>query len=67
MENDLKISKMEYLRNHLLDHFQISNIILDDQTIFYKSSNKEKPPKGRQHQNIKSGISQQSLYGFLLN
>ena len=37
MEDDLKILKVEYLSNHLLDHAQILNLSLVDQTIFYKS------------------------------
>ena len=36
MEDDLKILKVEYLTNQL-DHTQILNLSLDDQTIFYKS------------------------------
>ena len=36
MEDDLKIFKVEYLRNPLLDHTQILNLSLDDQTILYK-------------------------------
>ena len=36
MEDDLKILKVKYLSNHLLDHTQILNLSLDDQTIFYK-------------------------------
>ena len=32
MEDDLKILKVEYLCNHLLDHTQILNPSLDDQT-----------------------------------
>jgi hypothetical protein len=36
MEDNLKILKVEYLCNHLLDHTQILNLLLDDQTIFYK-------------------------------
>ena len=34
MEEDLKVLKVEYLSNHLLNHTQILNLILDDQTIF---------------------------------
>ena len=45
MEDDLKISKLEYLRNPLLDHTQILNLSLFDQTIFYKSSKWRQPPK----------------------
>ena len=37
MEDDLKILKVEYLSNHLLDNSQILNLSLVDQTIFYKS------------------------------
>jgi hypothetical protein len=37
MEDDLKIWKVEYLSNRLLDHTQIFNLSLDDQTIFKKS------------------------------
>jgi hypothetical protein len=37
MEDDLKILKMEYISNHLLNHSQIRNSSLDDQTVFYKS------------------------------
>ena len=36
MEDNLKMLKVEYISNHLLDHTQILNLILDDQTIFYK-------------------------------
>ena len=35
MEADLKIVKMEYLSNHLLDHTQILNLSLVDQATFY--------------------------------
>ena len=38
MENNLKILKVEYLSNLLLDHTQILNLSLDDQTILLKSS-----------------------------
>ena len=37
MEDDLKILKVEYLSNYLLDHTQIWNLSLYDQTIFCKS------------------------------
>ena len=36
MEDDLKILKVEYLGNHLLDHTQILNLSLYDLTIFCK-------------------------------
>ena len=39
MEDNLKILKVEYLSNHLLDHAQILNLSLDDQTIFTNTSN----------------------------
>ena len=32
MEDDLKILKVEYLSNHLLDHTQILNLSLNDHT-----------------------------------
>ena len=41
MEDDLKILKVKYFRNHFLDHTQISNLSLDCQPIFYKSSNED--------------------------
>ena len=41
MEDKLKILKVEYLINHLLNDTQILNLILDDQTIFYKSLNED--------------------------
>ena len=44
MEDDLKILKVEFLRNHLLDHTQILNLSLDDQTILYKSAKWSRPP-----------------------
>ena len=34
MEVDLKILKVKYLSNHLLDHTQILNLILDYQNKF---------------------------------
>ena len=44
MEDDSKISKVEYLGNRLLDHTQISNLSLDDKAIFYKSLKWRWPP-----------------------
>jgi hypothetical protein len=35
---------VEYLSNHLLDHTQILNLYLDDQTIFYKYLKWRQPP-----------------------
>ena len=37
MEDNLKILKVKYLGNHLLDHTQILNLSLYDQTIFCNS------------------------------
>ena len=39
MEEDLKILKVEYLSNRLLDHTQILNLSSDDQTIFLVGDN----------------------------
>ena len=36
MEDDLKILKVEYLSNHLLDHTQILNLDLGDQSKVFK-------------------------------
>ena len=44
MEDDLKILKEEYLSNDILDHTQILNLSLYDQTIFYKSFKWTQPP-----------------------
>ena len=35
MEDDLNISKVEYLSNHLWDPTKISNLTLDDQITLY--------------------------------
>ena len=43
MEDDLKILKVEYLSNLLLDLTQILNLSLYDQTIFYKSLTWRRP------------------------
>ena len=43
MEDNLKILKVEYLSNNLLDHTQIWNLCLYDQTIFYKSLKWRRP------------------------
>ena len=37
MEDDIKLFKVEFLSNNLLDHTQILNLSLDVQTIFYKT------------------------------
>jgi hypothetical protein len=37
MEDDLKILKVEYLTNGLLDHTKILNLSLHEQTVFCKS------------------------------
>ena len=44
IENELKIFKVEYLSTHLLDHTQILNFSLEDQTRFYKSLKWRWPP-----------------------
>ena len=41
MEDDLKILKLEYLSNNLIDHTQILNLSLDDQTIFTNPLNED--------------------------
>jgi hypothetical protein len=66
MEDDLEISKLEHLSNHILDHAKILNLSLNDLTIFLNTQNK-KTSKGRQIQNIKSLISQQPLIGSCSN
>ena len=44
MEDDLKILKVEYISNHLLDLTQILNLSLDDQIILYKFFKWRQPP-----------------------
>ena len=44
MEDNLKKLKVKYLSNHLLDHTQILNLSLDNQTIFYKFFKWRRPP-----------------------
>ena len=51
IEDNLKILKVEYISNHLLDYTKILILSLDDQAIFHKSF------KWRQPQNLESGIS----------
>ena len=41
MEDDLKILKVEYFSNHLLDHTQILNLSLDNQQIFMNPLNED--------------------------
>ena len=41
MEDDLKIFKVKYLSNQLLEHTQISNFSLDDQTYYTNPSNED--------------------------
>ena len=36
MEDNLKILKVEYFSNQLLDHTKMLDLSLDDKTIFYK-------------------------------
>ena len=44
MEDDLKILKLEYLSNRVLDHTHILNLRLYDQTIFCQSFKWGRPP-----------------------
>jgi hypothetical protein len=44
MEDNLNKLKVEYLSNHSLDHTQIINLSLNDQTIFCKSVKLRRPP-----------------------
>ena len=44
IKDDLKIIKVEYLNNHLLDHTHILNLNFDDQTLFYKFLKWRRPP-----------------------
>jgi hypothetical protein len=68
MEENLKILKVEYLNNHLLNYTQISNLSLDDQLNNILQIPKMKTSSnGRRHQTIKSGISQQPLVGLYSN
>ena len=58
MEDNLKLLKVEYLRNQLLDHTQILNLSLDDQTIFLQilkiktTSNGRTPQVQRRPQSV---------------
>ena len=63
MEYALKILKVEYFSNHILDHTKMLLLSLDGQTIFDKSLKIKTTSNGRRPQNIKSGISQQPLIG----
>ena len=72
MEDNIKILKVEYLNNHWSDLTQILNLSLDDHTKLKISWNEDYTQRkrtfnGRQHQNIKSGISQQPLVGSSKN
>ena len=44
MEDDLKISKLEYLRNCLLEHTQILNLDLGNQSKVFKYFKWRQPP-----------------------
>ena len=67
MEDNLKILKVEYLSNHLLDHSQILNLSFDDQIIILEIFKMKTASNGRRLQNIKSGISQKPLIGSYSN
>ena len=45
MEDNLKILKVEYLSNHLLNNTKILNLSLEDQTTFYKLLKCRRPLK----------------------
>ena len=62
MEDDLKILKVEYLSNHLLDHTQILNLSLYDQTIFYESFLWRQPPKKDDLQILKVEYISKNLF-----
>jgi hypothetical protein len=47
MEDDLKILNVEYPSNHLLDHTEILNRNIDDQTIFLQIFEMKTTSKGR--------------------
>ena len=64
MEDDLKILKVEYLCNHLLDHTQILNSSLYDHIL--KIIKMTTTSNGRP-QNIKSEMSQQPRIGSYPN
>ena len=53
MEDDLKLSKVEYLSNRLLDHTQILNLSLNKQTIILQM---KRTSNGRRPKHIKSCI-----------
>ena len=44
MEDDLKILKVKYLSNHLLDPTQILNLSLNDQSLLYTFFKWRQPP-----------------------
>ena len=62
MEDDLKILKVKYLSNHLLDPTQILNLCLNDQTIFYKSFKSRQPPVEDEPKILKWNISATRLF-----
>jgi hypothetical protein len=66
MEDDLKISIVEFLSNHLLDQTQMLNLSLDDQPYFTNHLNKD-DLQWKTPSKYKRGISQQPLNGSNLN
>jgi hypothetical protein len=52
MEDDLKISKVEYLSNRLLDTAQILNLDLGDQSKVFKYFNEDNQTWMKQQKNI---------------
>ena len=67
MEDNLKILKVEYLSNHLLDHSQILNLRLDDQILFLSNFKIKSTFNGGWPQKVKSEISQQPIIGSYSN
>ena len=67
MEADLKILKVEYLSDQLLDHTQILNLSWDDQTIFDKSFKWRRPVMEDDHKILKvKYLSNHLLYPTLI-
>jgi hypothetical protein len=64
MEDNLKILKVEYLSNHLLDHSQSLNLSLDFQIIFLSNFKMEAIFNGGRPQKVKSELSNQLPYFY---
>jgi hypothetical protein len=63
-----QILKVEYLSDHLLDHIQILNLSLDDQTTFLKilkmktASNRRRPPMEDKASNGRRTLMEDNLH-----